>query len=217
MLRRRPRRHPARRRQSPNRPRRRPARRRHLLLHPGDAVAARPGAERTAQRLVRYAERGGHLPLTFRTGYADEHGRVRAATAPGPFADAAGVRYREYLNLPADTTVTSHDDRLDALGGRATAWADHLEPVDAETLLGYRAAHLADFAAATTRRHGDGRVSWVGTLPDGSRLWFLTNWSDQVVELLLTLDAEDPVSSPTHRAGEPVSHSPRAVLIVRQF
>jgi beta-galactosidase len=128
--------------------------------------AAYAVSDEVAGRLVDYAARGGHLVLTFRSGYADEHARAREITAPGPFAAAAGIRYRDYGNVRGTIAVTSLRTDLDVSGGRATAWADYVEPVDAEVVLHYQAAHLRDYAAATTRVHGAGRVTWIGTLPD---------------------------------------------------
>jgi beta-galactosidase len=115
----------------------------------------------TLDLLVRYAEAGGHLVLTPRTGYADALNVVRPVVAPGVLRAPAGVHYLEYTNLDRDVPVTGQ-----GWAGAAHAWADGLLPDDAEVLAGYDHPHLGRFAAVTTRAHGAGRVTTVGTVPD---------------------------------------------------
>jgi beta-galactosidase len=115
----------------------------------------------TLDLLGRYAEAGGHLVITPRTGYATEEAVVRHEIAPGALRGPAGVHYLEYTNLPAPVPVTG-----ESWSGCATAWADGLVADDAEVLAGYDHPHLRRFAAVTTRAHGAGRVTTVGTVPD---------------------------------------------------
>ncbi|MFG2427778.1 beta-galactosidase [Streptomyces sp. NPDC048590] len=119
--------------------------------------------------LDAYAHSGGHLVLTFRTGYADEEARARAGTAPGAvLRAAAGVRCTEYSNLPGSLTVTAADDSGLRLrpGARALEWADGLETEGAVPLAHYEHPHFGRWPAATVRDHGRGRVTYAGTLPD---------------------------------------------------
>ena len=115
----------------------------------------------TLDLLGRYAAAGGHLVLTPRTGYATEEAVVRPVVAPGTLRGPAGVHYLEYTNLPDPVPITG-----EGWSGCATAWADGLVPDDADVLAGYDHPHLRRFAAVTTRAHGAGRVTTVGTVPD---------------------------------------------------
>lgn len=121
----------------------------------------------TLTRLATYAQAGGHLVLTFRTGYADEHARARWQRAPGPLRAAAGVSYRLYSNLAAPVPVRSASGEL-TVGDSAVAegWMDELEPEGAEPLVEYVHPHFGRFPAVTTHAYGAGRVTYVGTLPD---------------------------------------------------
>lgn len=121
----------------------------------------------TLTRLAAYAEAGGHLVLTFRTGYADEYARARWQRAPGPLRTAAGVSYRLYSNLTAPVLVRSVSDEL-PVGESAVgeAWLDELEPEGAEPVVEYVHPHFGRFPAVTTHRYGAGRVTYVGTLPN---------------------------------------------------
>ena len=119
--------------------------------------------------LAEYARHGGHLVLTFRSGYADEEARPRSAVMPGVLREAVGAHYLEYTNLAEPV-------RLSGLDGEATAWADALVPDTASVLAGYEHPHLKRWAAVTTNQHGAGRVTYVGTLPDARLAEDLARW-----------------------------------------
>lgn len=113
-------------------------------------------------RLRDYAAAGGHLVLGIRTGYGDHEARARLAVAPDRLHEAAGVRYEEFSNLAAPIPVEGPLARTDAA---ASDWVDGLVLEDAEVLATYRHPRFATFPAVTTRRHGRGRVTYVGTVP----------------------------------------------------
>lgn len=136
-----------------------------VLVVPALYVAS----DQTLDLLARYADAGGHLVLTPRTGYATEENVIRPVIAPGVLRGPAGVHYLEFTNLPADVPVTGWT-------GSAQLWADGLLPDDAEVLAGYDHPHLKQFAAITSRRHGAGRVTTVGTIPDRTLAAALATW-----------------------------------------
>lgn len=156
------------------------------ILHPDQAWEAYPvlvapalyiADEALCERLAHYARDGGHLVLSFRSGYADEFARARWTRAPGPLRDAVGASYQEFSTLPDPLGVTGYGDGL-ALppAARATAWADGLQLEGASALAGYDHPHFGRFPAATTRRHGAGRVTYIGTLPGPSFGAALARW-----------------------------------------
>ncbi|MFC9689190.1 beta-galactosidase [Kribbella sp. NPDC056951] len=112
--------------------------------------------------LGEYAAAGGHLVLGPRTAYADTEGRARTDIAPALLADRAGVWYDEFSNLEHDVPVVGA-----ALQGAATQWIDGLVVSDGEVLATYAHPHYSKWPAATTKVHGDGRITYVGTIPDG--------------------------------------------------
>ncbi|MET8865170.1 beta-galactosidase [Nonomuraea sp. NPDC004580] len=113
-----------------------------------------------AEALTSYVEGGGHLILTFLTGYADEEARARTEIAPGPLREPAGVRYLEFATLLDPLP-------LHGLGVQDVArhWADALEPEGAEVLARYDHHHYGRWPAITRNRVGAGTVTYVGTLP----------------------------------------------------
>jgi beta-galactosidase len=122
--------------------------------------------EALLRRLVAYARSGGHLLLSFRCGYADEHARARWTRPPGVLREAVGASYQEFSNLPAPLGLLGAGRFATPAEARATAWADGLELEGAAALATYDHPHFGRFAAATTHRFGQGRVTYVGTLPN---------------------------------------------------
>ncbi|HET6739851.1 MAG TPA: beta-galactosidase [Kribbella sp.] len=158
-------------------------------------------ADAVLDRLVEYAQGGGHLIVGPRTGYADPEARPRVLTAPPRLAEAAGISYQEFENLESAMPVSG-------LSGCATRWAETLIVDDAEVLASYRHPSGEERPIVTTKRCGRGRITYVGTVPDallaaalygesqlwapsvtamsavngaGERLWFVHNWSATAV------------------------------------
>jgi beta-galactosidase len=149
------------------------------VLHPGDTLTGHPVLVAPAlfiaddillDRLVRYAQDGGHLVLTFRCGCADEYARMRwQQPVPGPLRQAVGARVDLWSNLPRPLPVRAAEAGLELpAGSHGEAWADELELEDATALAHYEHPHFGRFPAAVTRAVGRGRVSYVGTLPNGA-------------------------------------------------
>ncbi|MEU5323523.1 beta-galactosidase [Streptomyces sp. NPDC021056] len=150
------------------------ARRHPVLVVPALYIAA----DSTLDWLAAYAEAGGHLVLGPRTGYADHEARARHEPAPGRLVDAAGVQYDEFSNLVRDVPVRSASGGpLDLPeGATATHWAEGLTATDADVLVEYDHPHFGRWPAVTTRRHGAGRVTTVGTVPGRDLARALAAW-----------------------------------------
>ena len=130
------------------------------------------------ERLVGYAEGGGHLLLTFRSGYADEYARVRWKRAPGPLRPAVGAAYGEYSNLSEQLPVRAGEGGFVVPdGARAEAWADGLDLEGATPLAFYDHPHFGRWPAATSQEYGRGRVTYVGTLPNSPFGTALVAWA----------------------------------------
>ncbi|WP_413353774.1 beta-galactosidase [Microbacterium sp. 1P06AB] len=142
-----------------------------------------------------YADAGGHLIVGIRTGYGDHEARARIEVAPARLAGPAGVSYEEFSNLQRSVTAIGVGTFEVTPGATAEAWADGLMPTDADTLVTYDHPRFRDFAAVTTRSHGSGRITVVGTLPSPALAADLVRWA-----------VPEPISvGLLHKAALPVS------------
>jgi beta-galactosidase len=129
------------------------------------------------ERLVRYSEAGGHLVLSFRSGYADEYARARWQRAPGPLRQAVGASYNDYSNLayPLPLNRIAHGLVLPP-EARISGWVDGLELEGAEALAFYDHPHFGRYPAIVSQAFGRGRVTYVGGLPNAAAAEALGNW-----------------------------------------
>lgn len=125
-----------------------------------------------------YARAGGHLVIGPRTGYADHEARASQGSAPGRLTEVVGVHYDEFSNLTCDVPLHTAADSPPRLphDAVATKWADSLVVDDADVLAEYQHPHFRHWPAATTRAHGAGRVTCVGTVPGRSLARALATW-----------------------------------------
>jgi beta-galactosidase len=153
------------------------------------------------EKLAAYAEAGGHLVVSFRTGYADEHCRVRTEQAPGPLKAAVGAKYTLYSNLLEGLPLRSEGGLSLPPEARALGWMDELQLDGAEALAWYEHPHFGRFPAVTTHAHGRGRVTYVGTLPNPALGKALGAWVlDQAGVGVLGTNLPEPVRVTRARA-----------------
>ena len=150
------------------------AQRHPVLVVPGFYLAD----DTTLDWFAQYAQAGGHLVIGPRTGYADLEARARYEPAPGRLAAAAGVSYDEFSNLSRDIPLRASAGSPLNLPPNATAtrWVDALNVDDADVLAEYNHPHFGRWPAVTTRRHGAGRVTYVGTVPGRGLAQALAAW-----------------------------------------
>ncbi|ROR46546.1 beta-galactosidase [Kitasatospora cineracea] len=170
------------------------------------AVGAQVAERRLLDWLTAYAAAGGHLLLGPRTGYTDEEGRARDEVAPPVLSGPAGTSYSESSNLDAEIPLTAGpDDGLHLpTDAAATRWVDGLVAGDAQILAGYRHPHHRKFAAVTTRQHGDGRITCVGSVPNPSFAKALFTWARPAPMLWDGLPESVTVNSATNPQGRRV-------------
>jgi beta-galactosidase len=150
------------------------ARRHPVLVVPAFYVAGDP----ELRWLREYAAAGGHLVLGPRTGYGDHEARARTETAPAFLSDAAGLWYDEFSNVAAEVRIQAGPDspltlEPDAAG---TRWIDGVINEHATVLATYLHPHFGQWPAVTTHRHGAGRVTYLGTIPNQSLARSIFRW-----------------------------------------
>ncbi|MFI6506734.1 beta-galactosidase [Streptosporangium sp. NPDC050855] len=168
------------------------------LVHPSADLSAYPlvlvpalylVSDADAGNLRRYVADGGTLVVSYLSGVADEHARVRLGGYPGALRDLLGIRVEEFHPLPPDVALTlSAPDAPDALnapddpdvpddhtatfpgprGETGTFWSEHVHLEGAEALAVYTGPHASgtplDGQPAITRHsHGSGTALYVST------------------------------------------------------
>ncbi|MCP5109399.1 MAG: beta-galactosidase, partial [bacterium] len=119
-------------------------------------------SEQLLGRLAKFVQDGGHLVVTPKSGFTNEHSTVRWEKAPGPLRKAAGFYYQEFSSLTRPLALK--DDPYGAgEDNRVQAWAEMLIPESAETLATYDHPFFGDYPAITRNKHGKGTLTYEGT------------------------------------------------------
>ncbi|WP_405151939.1 beta-galactosidase [Sphaerisporangium sp. NBC_01403] len=122
-------------------------------------------SDATARNLARYVEHGGTLVVSFLSGVADEHARVRLGGHPGALRDLLGVRVDEFLPLEEPVAILLHGDD-EPLTVSGSVWSERVEPRGATALGWYEGGDLDGLPAITRHRHGAGQAFYVSTRLD---------------------------------------------------
>jgi beta-galactosidase len=115
------------------------------------------------ERLNAFANAGGHLVYTFKSGFSDENVRVRSTTQPGLIAEAAGVRYNQFT-IPDGVSLEDDPYHVGA-DNTVRWWMELMTPTTATVIARYHHPVWGKYAAVTRNRYGKGDVTYVGFMP----------------------------------------------------
>lgn len=116
--------------------------------------------EDLVRRWAKYAQDGGHLVLTARTGQKDRRGHLWEAPWAGPISDLIGANISLY-----DTPPEPVKGKVQAQGKTYewASWGESIKPKEGTSVLAaYADQFYAGSAAAVTRRLGRGTVTYIG-------------------------------------------------------
>jgi beta-galactosidase len=114
------------------------------------------------QRISDYVKNGGHVVMTFKSGFANENSAVRWVRAPGPLREAAGISYQEFSNL--EKPLALKDDPYHVGGDNQVAyWAEFLMPEHAKAIAYYDHPFFGKWPAITENSFGAGTLLYEGT------------------------------------------------------
>lgn len=116
--------------------------------------------EKLVARWKTYAENGGHLVLTCRTGQKDRRGHLWEGPWSMPVLDLIGAKVSFY-----DCLTNPHVGKLSADGQTYewASWGESLAPASGTTALAtYADQFYAGNVAAVTRKFGKGSVTYIG-------------------------------------------------------
>ena len=114
------------------------------------------------QKLSDFVRQGGHLVMSFKSGFTNEHSTVRWTKAPGPLREAAGFYYQEFANLQQPLKLKS-DPFQTGEENTVRTWAEFIIPEKAGALAYYDHPFYGKWPALTRNRHGKGTLTYEGT------------------------------------------------------
>ncbi|HVJ08852.1 MAG TPA: beta-galactosidase [Acidisarcina sp.] len=114
-------------------------------------------------KISDYVKQGGHVLMTFKSGFANENSAVRWVRAPGPLREAAGFSYQEFSNL--EKPLALKGDPLKAGDeNKVSTWAEFLLPEHAEAVAWYDHPFFGKWPAITRNTYGAGTLTYEGTV-----------------------------------------------------
>ena len=113
------------------------------------------------RQISAYVKSGGHVVMTFKSGFADENSFVRAVRAPGPLREAAGFSYQEFSSLKTPVALKGDPFHV-GKENSVQYWAEFLQPEHAKVLASYDDPFLGQWAAITENSFGSGTLLYEG-------------------------------------------------------
>ena len=119
------------------------------------------------KKISEYVRGGGHVLMTFKSGFANENSAVRWERAPGPLREAAGFTYQEFSNLESPLPLRDNPFQVSA-ENKVSTWAEFLQLTSAKPLAYYEHPFFGRWPAITRNQFGAGSLTYEGTkLSDG--------------------------------------------------
>jgi beta-galactosidase len=118
------------------------------------------------ERISDYVKNGGHVVMTFKSGFANENSAVRWVRAPGPLRQAAGISYQEFSNLEHPLQLKGdpfHAGAENPKANEVSYWAEFLIPEHAKPLAYYDHPFFGKWPAITENEFGAGTLLYEGT------------------------------------------------------
>ena len=113
-------------------------------------------------KIADYVRDGGHVLMSFKSGFCDEHATVRPSPAPGPLRAACGFSYQEFTSLRQPLQLKG-DPFKAGEGNTVSVWAEYLRIGTARPLAFYDHPVFGAYPAVTRNAFGKGTLTYEGT------------------------------------------------------
>jgi len=114
-------------------------------------------------KISDYVRNGGHVLMTFKSGFANENSAVRWELAPGPLRNVAGFTYQEFSNLEEPLALKGDPFHVGD-ENKVSTWAEFLQLTTAKPLAYYDHPFFGRWPAVTENRYGSGTLTYEGTM-----------------------------------------------------
>jgi beta-galactosidase len=115
------------------------------------------------KKIAVYVYNGGHVLMTFKSGFTNEHSAVRWELAPGPLRAAAGFTYQEFSNLERPLLLKGDPFHVGE-ENKVSTWAEFLQMETARPLAFYDHPFFGSWPAVTSNKFGSGTLIYEGTV-----------------------------------------------------
>lgn len=120
--------------------------------------------DRVLERLNQFVEKGGHIVVSFKSGFSNENNKVNHDVQPHILTKSLGIRYHQFT-LPGDIvglqgTVVPEGEH------KARAFMELVISEGAEVLAKYDHYNWKEYAAITKNTYGKGTATYIGTMTD---------------------------------------------------
>ena len=116
------------------------------------------------KRISDYVHNGGHVLMTFKSGFTNENSAVRWELAPGPLRSAAGFSYQEFSNLELPLELKDDPFHVGEANNKVRTWAEFLHIESAKPLAVYDDPFFGRWPAVTSNGFGNGTLIYEGTV-----------------------------------------------------
>ena len=116
------------------------------------------------KKISDYVHGGGHVLMTFKSGFANENSAVRWERAPGPLREAAGFTYQEFSNLEHPLALQADPFHVGVDDNTVSTWAEFLQVTTAKPLATYDHPFFGRWPAITRNQFGSGTLMYEGTM-----------------------------------------------------
>ncbi|MEZ0537472.1 beta-galactosidase [Caldicellulosiruptoraceae bacterium PP1] len=131
-------------------------------------------SSKLVEKLYDFAKNGGRLILSYRSGVKDIENKILKIQPPGPFKELIGAEVFEYDAFFSRKNSISSD--IIACSSNVDLWADILETNTAKPLAYYKDDYMKDKIAITENSFGNGKVYYIGSMPNDEFLKKLSNY-----------------------------------------
>ena len=116
--------------------------------------------ESVLSRMNDYVRNGGHLIVSTRSGFSNEHLKIYPDMQPHGLTDCCGMHYSQFT-APKNVALKGNG-ALSGITGTARDWIELVTPDTAETLLSYDHPYWGAYSAVTCNHYGKGLACYIG-------------------------------------------------------
>lgn len=113
------------------------------------------------EKLNQFVQDGGHIVYSFKSGFANEHIKVRSTRQPGLISEACGISYNLFVE-PKHVALRDDPFGVGEEHNQVHTWMELITPTTAEVLAWYDHPHWGEYAAITQNNYGKGKATYVG-------------------------------------------------------